>query len=34
MEDLLAYLHFVVLPQVIDALIIGVALAWWRWGSP
>ena len=27
MEDLLAYLHFVVLPQVIDALIIGVALA-------
>jgi branched-chain amino acid transport system permease protein len=27
MEDLLAYLHFVVLPQFIDALIIGVALA-------
>src|SRR5437763_9413424 len=27
MEDLLPYLHFVVLPQVIDALIIGVALA-------
>ena len=27
MEDLFAYLHFVVLPQVIDALIIGVALA-------
>ena len=27
MEDLLAYLHFVVLPQIIDALIIGVALA-------
>ena len=27
MEDLLAYLHFVVLPQVVDALIIGVALA-------
>jgi branched-chain amino acid transport system permease protein len=27
MEDLLSYLHFVVLPQVIDALIIGVALA-------
>jgi branched-chain amino acid transport system permease protein len=27
MEDLAAYLHFVVLPQVIDALIIGVALA-------
>jgi branched-chain amino acid transport system permease protein len=27
MEDLLAYLHFVVLPQVIDALIIGVAVA-------
>ncbi len=27
MEDLLGYLHVVVLPQVIDALIIGVALA-------
>ena len=27
MEDLLTYLHFVVLPQVVDALIIGVALA-------
>ena len=27
MEDLVAYLHFVVLPQFIDALIIGVALA-------
>lgn len=27
MEDLLPYLHFVVLPQVIDGLIIGVALA-------
>ena len=27
MEDLLAYLHFVVAPQVVDALIIGVALA-------
>ena len=27
MEDLATYLHFVVLPQVIDALIIGVALA-------
>src|SRR5256885_8845364 len=27
MDDLLPYLHFVVLPQVIDALIIGVALA-------
>jgi branched-chain amino acid transport system permease protein len=27
MEDILAYLHFVVLPQFIDALIIGVALA-------
>jgi branched-chain amino acid transport system permease protein len=27
MEDPLSYLHFVVLPQVIDALIIGVALA-------
>lgn len=27
MEDLLSYLHFVVLPQMIDALIIGVALA-------
>jgi branched-chain amino acid transport system permease protein len=27
MEELLPYLHFVVLPQVIDALIIGVALA-------
>src|SRR5689334_5908109 len=27
MEDLLPYLHFVVLPQIIDALIIGVALA-------
>src|SRR6195256_3186136 len=27
MEDLLPYVHFVVLPQVIDALIIGVALA-------
>jgi branched-chain amino acid transport system permease protein len=27
MEDLLAYLHFAVLPQFIDALIIGVALA-------
>lgn len=27
MEDLLAYLHFVVLPQMIDALIIGAALA-------
>src|SRR5438105_6840959 len=27
MEGLLAYLHFVVLPQFIDALIIGVALA-------
>jgi len=27
MEDLLAYLHFVVLPQFIDALIIGVAVA-------
>src|SRR5712691_12298344 len=27
MEDVLSYLHFVVLPQVIDALIIGVALA-------
>jgi branched-chain amino acid transport system permease protein len=27
MEDLLAYLHFVVLPQMIDALVIGVALA-------
>jgi branched-chain amino acid transport system permease protein len=27
MEDLLAYLHFVVLPQFIDALIIGVSLA-------
>ena len=27
MEDFLAYLHFVVLPQFIDALIIGVALA-------
>jgi branched-chain amino acid transport system permease protein len=27
MEDLLVYLHVVVLPQMIDALIIGVALA-------
>jgi len=27
MEDLLSYLHFVVLPQMIDALIIGAALA-------
>jgi branched-chain amino acid transport system permease protein len=27
MEDLLAYLHFVVLPQMIDALVIGAALA-------
>ena len=27
MEDLFAYLHFVVAPQVVDALIIGVALA-------
>jgi len=27
MEDLLAYLHFVMLPQMIDALVIGVALA-------
>ena len=27
MEDLIAYLHFVVAPQVVDALIIGVALA-------
>jgi branched-chain amino acid transport system permease protein len=27
MEDLLAYLHLVVLPQVVDALVIGVALA-------
>src|SRR3979411_848451 len=27
MEDLLPYLHVVVLPQIIDALIIGVALA-------
>ncbi|HEY1363920.1 MAG TPA: branched-chain amino acid ABC transporter permease [Xanthobacteraceae bacterium] len=27
MEDLLAYLHFVVLPQFLDALIIGVAVA-------
>ena len=27
MEDLLAYLHFVVLPQMIDALIVGTALA-------
>jgi branched-chain amino acid transport system permease protein len=27
MEDIAAYLHFVVLPQMIDALIIGVALA-------
>src|ERR1700674_851027 len=27
MEDLFSYVHFVVLPQVIDALIIGVALA-------
>ena len=27
MEDVLAYLHFVVLPQFIDALIIGVAVA-------
>lgn len=27
MEDLLVYLHFVVLPQIIDALMIGVALA-------
>ena len=27
MEDLLVYLHFVVLPQMIDALVIGVALA-------
>src|SRR5437879_5349641 len=27
MEDLLGYLHVVVLPQVVDALIIGVALA-------
>jgi branched-chain amino acid transport system permease protein len=27
MEDFLPYVHFVVLPQVIDALIIGVALA-------
>src|SRR3979490_1004473 len=26
MEDVAAYLHFVVLPQMIDALIIGVAL--------
>src|SRR5215471_6183797 len=27
MEDVLAYLHFVLLPQVIDGLVIGVALA-------
>src|SRR4029453_7261608 len=27
MEELLGYLHVVVLPQVVDALIIGVALA-------
>src|SRR5258708_37582692 len=27
MEDLLVYRHFVVLPQMIDALVIGVALA-------
>src|SRR5690348_15791334 len=27
MDEVLSYLHFVLLPQVIDALVIGVALA-------